>query len=64
MLPEAAQLLDTDVLDTCISIFFKDKLISESVPKGHILQTELWALKRALEMLRDKIQPSINLESG
>ena len=57
-LPAAEQTIDTDASDTGVGIYFKGELISEKVPRHfHICSAELFALDRALEVLRRKLQP-------
>jgi hypothetical protein len=58
-LPMSFQSLDTDASDEGIGIYFKGDLIAEPVPEGHICQTELWALGRALTMLEGRIEQGV-----
>jgi hypothetical protein len=58
-LPMSSQSLDTDASGEGIGIYFRGELISEPVPEGHICQTELWALGRALVMLQGKIEQGV-----
>ena len=56
-LPMADQTMDTDASDYGVGMYFQGRLLSESVPEGHINVTELWALGRALQKLRNELKP-------